>query len=394
MVEPVRVNLVVGPGHHGPLMLQALRAHGIHYRAMLQWPELTVEQWRGGGAPESRSSRWYGWQRRLTWAAWRRLPYFKRFQTPRQLDCVTFDWAARREIDGGDVLVGWSQVSLRSLERARELAMPTVLEHPMTHVSTWARLMDEEYSRWPHGRERYNDLPRLLMARMRREYQTADYISVLSSFAAKTFVDEGVAERRLLRLPLGVDVERFTPPAQPRRDGPLRLLYVGRLELLKGIPYLLQAVRGLAGVELTLAGWVLPEIESVLRQFDAPFIHLLGQRSAAELPELYRAADVLLFPSVNDAMGLVLLEAMACGLPVVASENSGAPDIVDEGVDGFVVPARNVEALRQRIVELRDDPERRLAMGVAARQKVLARYREPDYAARLVAALRLVGSGG
>jgi glycosyltransferase involved in cell wall biosynthesis len=89
---------------------------------------------------------------------------------------------------------------------------------------------------------------------------------------------------------------------------------------------------------------------------------------------------------VNDAFGLVILEAMACGVPVVASDRSGAPDIIDDGVDGFVVPARDSAAIRERVERLRD-PRLRKRMGEAARAKILSRYTPAHYATRVGAVL-------
>ena len=237
----MRVNVVVGPSHHGPMLLRALRSHDIDYRAVVQWPGLAIHDSRDG---EKRLD-WYHWQRRLIWGAWKRLPGLRQLQTPRHLDCLTVDLVARHFFDGGDLLIAWSQVGLRSLVAARERKIPTLLEHPTTHLDTWIRLVEEEYARWPHGEE-YSQMPRLLGARMRAEYQAADYISVLSTFAARSLMEHGVPEHKILQLPLGVDEQRFTPAGEPRRGGPLRLLYAGRLELLKGTSLSLASGEGAA----------------------------------------------------------------------------------------------------------------------------------------------------
>jgi glycosyltransferase involved in cell wall biosynthesis len=158
-------------------------------------------------------------------------------------------------------------------------------------------------------------------------------------------------------------------------------LCVGRLELLKGIPYLLEAVP-----DATLVGTLHDEVRPWLR--DAA---VLPPVPRAELPDLYRRAEVVVFPSVNDAFGLVILEAMACGIPVVASDRSGAPDIIDDGVDGFVVPARDSAAIRDRVERLRD-PRLRKTMGEAARAKILSRYTPKHYAARVGEVLRRIAA--
>ena len=93
--------------------------------------------------------------------------------------------------------------------------------------------------------------------------------------------------------------------------------------------------------------------------------------SRPELAELYRQGTLFVFPSVEDGFGMVVTEAMACGVPVVISDNTGARDVVEEGVNGFVVPTRDVEAIKERILLFRDNPGLRETMGQAARETAL-----------------------
>ena len=109
-----------------------------------------------------------------------------------------------------------------------------------------------------------------LVSRMKKEYQCADFISVLSSYAKNSFLAAGCPEARLIQVPLGVEIDRFKPVAP--RNGPFRALFVGRLELLKGIPYLLQAFSDLRlpDAEIWLVGPVLPEVRAVLARYNGP----------------------------------------------------------------------------------------------------------------------------
>lgn len=391
----MRVSVLVGPGPYDAFLLRALGQRGALHRAIRCWPDFVVEAWDGGGAGPTELVRVRGYRgvQRLVWGAWRRLPWVGRYETPRAPLCALADGLARPWVGGCDLLVGWSQVSLWSLRRAKQKGSVTVLEHPMSHVRAWMSLMDEEYARWGQNGEGYHSLfPCLLARRMEREYETADRISVLSSFAARTFVEAGIPSEKLLRVPLGVDPEAFRPGVSSER--PFRALYVGRLELLKGIPYLLQAfaeVR-LPDAELWLVGPVLPEIRRVLARFAGPKVRIIGEVPRDRAAEYYRQADVFVFPSVNDAFGLVILEAMACGLPVIATKHSCAPDVVVDGVHGFIVPIRDVGALKERLGHMYLKRSEAREMGCAARQRILDTFTWDHYGERVCGEYsRLVG---
>jgi alpha-maltose-1-phosphate synthase len=144
----------------------------------------------------------------------------------------------------------------------------------------------------------------------------------------------------------------------------------------------MKRLRG-AAVELAVVGGVAHDLEPLLRRFDDARISYRPPVSRAELPAVYRAADVLVFPSLNDAFGLVMLEAMACGLPVIATDHSGAVDVIRDGVDGFVVPARDPAAIAARLEPLIADPSLAAEMGRLARQRIAGHYTLDHHAGRL-----------
>lgn len=163
-------------------------------------------------------------------------------------------------------------------------------------------------------------------------------------------------------IPNGVDVERFRPVERPpRRGADVRLLAVGRRVPQKGFDVLLAALP--AGVRLTIAG-------------EGPFapphpqVEWLGY--VADPAPLYAEADILVVPSRWEGFGLAAAEGMAAGLPVVASAVDGLVEVV--GAAGVLVPPGDVEALRAALVALLDDPGRRHELGIAARERAVARY--------------------
>jgi glycosyltransferase involved in cell wall biosynthesis len=157
-------------------------------------------------------------------------------------------------------------------------------------------------------------------------------------------------------------------------EGPV-VLYVGRLLDAKGIMDLLEAFRGLirerkATLILVGDGPDRERYESFCRERGLSDIRFEGFREQEELPRYYGIADVLVFPTHSDPWGLVLNEAMSAGLPVICS--AAGSDVVRDGVDGFVVPIRDADSIKDRLLRLKNDPDLARRMGESGRERVLA----------------------
>jgi glycosyltransferase involved in cell wall biosynthesis len=294
--------------------------------------------------------------------------------------------AARRLRPGAELLVAWSGSALPALRRARGLGMATVLERGSTHIAWQTELLRDEYARFGL---RARVAPARVVERELAEYAEADAIAVPSRFARRSFVERGVSEERVLCLPYGVSLERFTPREGPE-ESVFRVIHCGRVDLRKGCHYLLEAFHGLRlpRAELWLVGPVAPEMEAFRRRFASPGVVLHGRQAQAELPRFYGRCAVFCLASLEEGMAMVIPQAMACGLPVIATTHSGAEEAVRDGVEGFLVPIRDVPALRRRILELYEDAERRRAMGRAALARVRQGFTWDDYGDRVVAAYR------
>ncbi len=202
--------------------------------------------------------------------------------------------------------------------------------------------------------------------------------------------------RKIAVVPPGVDLERFRPlpKAEARAQIGVRqegyvLLFVGRLEPLKAVDSLLQALALLRQTHPQLAeaictlvvggGGEAAPTDAETRRLMAlrerlevgQRVRFLGARSQEVLPAFYAAADALIVPSDYESFGMVALEAMACGTPVIASEIGGLAFLVRHGVNGFHVPTRDPSALAQRIACMLQNPTRRAELGRAARATAL-----------------------
>ncbi|MCW5875891.1 MAG: glycosyltransferase [Anaerolineales bacterium] len=209
-------------------------------------------------------------------------------------------------------------------------------------------------------------------------------------------------------IPPGVDLQHFQPmeKAEARRrlgvaEDEALLLFVGRIEALKGIDTLIRAAHLLAAdgpgsthfrvlivggdveEDLELMGSEMSRLRNLARELGVQDqIEFLGSRSQEELPAYYAAADVLVMPSYSESFGMVALEAMACGRPVVASRVGGLAYLVRDGVTGFHVQEGNSMELAGRLAELLNEPPLLARMGAAARQEAVD-YSWQEMAARV-----------
>lgn len=313
---------------------------------------------------------------------WRALPpSLKRACDIRYLICERFDRAAADLVpEDSDIFVGWSSFSLHSLRRSKRNGAKTVLERGSSHMLYQYDIMREEYERFGIKSELTH--PRILKKEL-LEYEEADYISVPSAYVKQTFLDRGFSAARLIHVPYGVNLVHFRPA--PRRDAIFRVVHCGGLTLRKGVHYLLQAFSelDLPDAELWLIGSVAPEIKPFLARYASKRIRHLGPFPQASLYQYYSQGSVFCLASIEEGLAMVQAQAMACGLPVICTTNTGGADIVRDGIDGYVVPIRDVCALKEKILCLYENPDICRAMGESARQRVAGGFSWADYGDRM-----------
>jgi glycosyltransferase involved in cell wall biosynthesis len=272
-----------------------------------------------------------------------------------------FDRWAARQLKPCDVFVGWSGFSEHTIRRVRQMGGTVVLVRGSAHILTQKQLVDEERVRFGYHE---TEMDPLTVEKEMREYELSDYIAMPSKFCERSFLARGVPAEKLLVWPLGADTRRFRPPAQERRDEPFRVLYVGEINLQKGIYYLLEAFRraALPNSELLLVGAVKPTVLPLLRNQPAS-VKVPGVIRFPKLLDYYQNASIFVLPSVQDGFGQVVMQAMAAGLPVLVSSNAGASEAVRDGENGYVFEARDVDALTARLEQLYRDLKLRREMG-------------------------------
>jgi glycosyltransferase involved in cell wall biosynthesis len=293
-----------------------------------------------------------------------------------------FDCKVARRLEPADIVVAWSGMALRTLRRARALGARTVVERGSTHILVQREILEEEQRRW--GLRGRSPVDPWTIEKELREYAEADAIAIPSSFVRRTFLAHGIPEAKLLQVPYGVDLDQFQP--SQKRVANFCAIYVGALSLRKGIPYLLEAVKR-AQVALRLVGARTPEVEPFLRRH-AGHYEYKGSVPQSTLPQFYGEADVFVIASLEEGLAMVIPQALACGLPVICTTHSGGDDLVRDGVNGFVVPIRDPEAIAARLALLRDDPDRLARMKRAAVETMAKGRSWSDYGIAVAAGYR------
>ncbi|RIL12372.1 colanic acid biosynthesis glycosyltransferase WcaL [bacterium] len=297
--------------------------------------------------------------------------------------------------------------------RMRADGVTHVHAHFATHPAAmaWAihRLTGIPYSFTAHGSDLHVDRHMLV-----EKVAEAAFVATVSEYNRRLIADTcgprlGAAVRDKVHVVrCGVDTAVFSPPAAAGETvdrPPFTVLCIGTLYEVKGHTYLVEACRRLVERGIDVRAWLVGEglyRDRLAAQIAAAGlsgrVHLLGRRTRAEIADLLRQADALAVPSVPTADGrregipVVLMEAMASGVAVVASDLSGIPELVVDGETGLLAPPRDAGALADALARLAGDAAFRRRLARAGRERVLTEYDVGRNAARLAA--RFAAAGG
>lgn len=281
-----------------------------------------------------------------------------------------------------DFFIGWSGRSEKQLVKAKGLGAVGILERGSSHIEIQSEILREEYEQYfPAGLKNFT--PVRVIEKEVREYAIADYISVPSTFVKNTFIQKGFSPDKIIQNAYGVDLRQFSPGGKP--DAVFRVIHVGQLSLRKGVHYLLEAFDklNLPNAELMFVGGKAPEIEPFLKKYNRN-IRYMGIHPQHELYKFYRQASVFTLCSIEEGMAMVQAQAAACGLPILCTTNTGGEDLIEEGKQGFVIPIRNVDAIKEKLEWMYTHAEETKRMGVMAREKVANGFSWNDYGDRYV----------
>jgi alpha-maltose-1-phosphate synthase len=234
-----------------------------------------------------------------------------------------------------------------------------------------------------------NDSP-AKTARKDEELALADRVYVASTYTLKTLSSAPGFSAPVEVIPYGAPLRPASAPRRTEREGrgPLRVIFVGSLGQRKGLSYLFDACRSLgATVELTVIGTLPLETCAALEtELKRERVRWIPSCPHAQVLAEMAAHDVFVFPSLFEGFGLVLLEAMAMGLPIIATPHTAAPDLIDDGEEGFLVPIRSAEAIAEKLDRLQRDRALINSMGAKAAKRA-ATFTWENYGSRLAASV-------
>jgi glycosyltransferase involved in cell wall biosynthesis len=344
---------VVVPGRfHAFDLARALIRRGHHVRVFTNYPKRIAGRF-GLSSDSVESYLTHGVLSRALHQAARLLP---RMGLDPLLHRMFGRWAARavarEHWDMIYVFTGVAEEILRSEQRPGTLRLAM---RGSSHIRTQDQLLAEETARSGMAIER----PRpWIIAREEREYALSDRIHVLSTFAYRSFVANGVPPEKLAMIPLGVDTALFRAHADTvaercrriRAGEPLRVLFTGTASYRKGVVDLVQIIRRLndASFRFRLMCDIHPEAARLVDGI-RNLAEVLPRQPQLELPRWYSWADVFLFPTIEDGYAVVLAQAQANALPILTTTNCSGPDIVRQDVTGWMLPIRDPEAFIERL---------------------------------------------
>ena len=291
---------------------------------------------------------------------------------------VATRWAGR-----APVIYGCEHASVETFKKQKEAGGLNILWQVIAHHGLVYQLLKEEYERFPEAMTPYVARMFLDAERINQrkddQFKSADLIVTNSEFSRRTFVEAGIASDKVTAIPTGCPPVDSVPPSRTTHSKVV-FLCAGTQSIRKGTQYLLEAWKTLSptAAELWIVGKM--ELPKHLLANLPESVAVKPSVAREELAEILRRADVLVLPTLGEGLAHIILEAMSAGLAIVTTENSGCGDLVEDGVNGWKVPIRDVDALAHRLQQCVDAPDLVVEMGRNSAIKA-HQWQEADFAA-------------
>ena len=284
-----------------------------------------------------------------------------------------------------DVFIVLSSFANESIKKCSKYGVKLIVEHASLHLKYDTIHVDNEYARWGLTPPSANT-PLWCVEREQREFQSCTTIVVPSKLAKESLVSSGICPNKIRVNPLAVDVNLFRPIQTDDQPITFSILNVGSITIRKGILGLMWAFNEakLVDASLTFVGSGYENISrsEIFNQLKSENINFIGSINQRYLPQIYSQSSIFIMPSVSDGFGLVALQAMSCGIPVIVSDKCGVSECVVDGKTGFIYQSGNYEKLSQLLNYCSNNMDEMKYMGKKAREEVLEKYTWSQYGNR------------
>ena len=298
-----------------------------------------------------------------------------------RIDSLYYGKMANRYINQHVKLIhSRSGFSRAVIPHAHRIGAKVLLEQSIAHPAFTRKMLQDEYDKWniPTKHRVYASPER----EMEWDINNCDYILTNSEFCAGTIRQHLKRQKPILVVPTGVDTDHFRPTATERRRE-FRLLFVGNVDVRKGVAYAVEALKKLKlpRTKLLIVGKKSIDSPPVFDETNYA-VEYLPHVPYTMMPEIFRSADVFVFPSLIEGSARVVGEAMASGLCCIVTPNAGS--IISDGIDGFIVPPRDINTLAERILQVYENPDLAAEIGVSARKTAVERLTWRHYQENLL----------
>jgi len=269
----------------------------------------------------------------------------------------SFDGKVARSITSDfNFFIGLSSYSLESLKVCSQYGIVKIVDHGSLHPCEEIELLKRECDFIGIDYFSLNAHDERLVQRQINEFELSDQVMVLSKASKNSLVKFGVPSNKIFINGCGVDLKQFN--FNPQHKNKFKIIFCGAIDIHKGVHHLVKAFTELKlpNSELLLIGRSSNKIfNDYLNKLNLNNVKFHGAVRQRELPNLYSQGSVFVLPSIYDGFGMVVPQAMACGLPVVVSSNVGAADIIEHGKNGFIFKKGDVESLKSMLLQLYED---------------------------------------
>lgn len=280
-----------------------------------------------------------------------------------------FDSWSQRILPSRGAVISLSGFATGALLKARSRGQLAICDRASHHISIQENILKEEADSLGLPEPRFDPW---LIERELTEYEIADVIVVPSTTVANSFFAKNVGSSKVFVNPYGANLSRFHPPIVEKRGRYSNVLSVANLELRKGAQYLIPAYNEARTPHSTLllVGSKKDQAFIDILPIESLDTFLLGIQSIDIVAAMMRKCGIYVLTSVEEGLSLSIIQAMASGMAIVATEATGARDVIQDGVNGYVVPDRSIEQISHKLKILLNDPDLCKELGANALQTV------------------------